>query len=285
VAVCSLIWGTTWLVITFQFGSVPAVWSIAYRFALAGAALAAWRLLRGNSLRLTPAQHLNALGQGLFTFALDYSLVYAAEQRVLSGAVAVVFAALALVNLITFRLALGRKASLLTWAGAVVGMIGVGFLSAGELAKTDLHGSTALGLGLAMAGVITAAIGNLFAWRQEATQANLVSATAWAMLYGSCILAAWALVTGQPIGFELTFKYVASLVYLAVFGSVTAFIIFYALARRRSYTFASYTAALTPPTAMVASAAFEGAHWGWAAVAGLLLVLGGQILLIKAPRT
>lgn len=285
VIVCSTIWGTTWLVITFQLGRVPAVWSIAYRFALAAAVLAAWRVLRGNSLKLTRAQHLNALGQGLFTFALDYSFVYAAEQRVLSGVVAVVFAAMALVNLVTFRLAVGRRASLLTWGGAALGMVGVAVLSIGELARTDLHGSTVLGIILAFIGVVTAAIGNLFAWRQQTSQANVVSATAWAMFYGALLLAGWAVVTGQPIAFDPSAKYIGSLVYLAVFGSVIAFIIYYALARRRSYTFASYTAALTPPTAMIASSLFEGAHWGWPALAGLLLVLSGQILLIKAPHT
>ena len=105
------------------------------------------------------------------------------------------------------------------------------------------------------------------------------------MAYGAGALAIWALLTGQPPAFDMRLPYVLSLIYLAVFGSVIAFIVYYALARRRSYTFASYIAALTPPTAMLASALFEGARWGPAALVGLALVLSGQVLLIRASQT
>jgi drug/metabolite transporter (DMT)-like permease len=285
VAVCSVIWGTTWYVITFQLGVVPPVWSVAYRFALAGLALFAWCLVTRQKLGLTPAQHLNALGQGIFTFSLDYSFVYIAETRVLSGVVAVVFASLALFNLITFRLVLGRRASPLAWAGAAVGVLGVAVLSYGELARADMSPAAMIGLGFAFAGVLTACVGNLFAYRQEAAGASVAGSTAWAMAYGAGALALYALATGLPPAFDTSAAYVLSLVYLALFGSVVAFVVYYALARRRSYTFASYIAALTPPTAMLASALFEGAKWGPAALVGLALVLSGQVLLIRAAKT
>ena len=91
--------------------------------------------------------------------------------------------------------------------------------------------------------------------------------------------------TGQPWRFEASVRYVGSLLYLSVFGSVTAFVVFYFLARRRSYTFAAYVAALTPPTAMILSGLTEQAHWGWAAFAGVALVLAGQVLLIRGTRS
>ena len=203
----------------------------------------------------------------------------------LSGVVAVVFASLALFNLVVFRLVLGRSASWLAWGGAGLGVAGVAVLSWGELAKADMDPQTLAGIGLALLGVLTGAVGNIFAFRQEALRAPVGAATAWAMGYGALVLAVWALATGQPIAFDTRLPYVASLAYLALFGSVIAFIVYYFLARRRSYTFASYIAALTPPTAMLASALFEGAHWGLPAIAGLILVLAGQILLIRAPRT
>jgi len=34
---CVLIWGSTWLAITYQLGQVPPAVSVAYRFALAAA--------------------------------------------------------------------------------------------------------------------------------------------------------------------------------------------------------------------------------------------------------
>ena len=47
---------------------------------------------------------------------------------------------------------------------------------------------------------------------------------------------------------------------------------------------ASYISALTPPIAMLVSVLFEDARFGWPAAAGLLLVLSGQALLIRAPK-
>ena len=82
IAVCSLIWGTTWFAITLQLGAVDPTWSIIYRFTLAALLMFGWLAITRRRIALTRAQHLAAFGQGLFTFAIDYGMVYAAEQRV-----------------------------------------------------------------------------------------------------------------------------------------------------------------------------------------------------------
>ncbi|HEX8233786.1 MAG TPA: EamA family transporter [Caulobacteraceae bacterium] len=283
--VCAVIWGTTWHAITYQLGAVPAAWSVSYRFALASALLFAWLLVTRRRIALRPAEHLSAMGLGLFTFTLDYGFVYAAEARITSAVVAVVFASLALLNLVLFRIVLKRKPSPLAWGGALLGVAGVLGLFASELMRADMQPKAWVGLGFALAAVLTAGVGNLFAWRQQRDGTDVAPATAWAMGYGALALALWALATGQPPSFDPSPAYVLSLLYLSVFGSVIAFVVYYALARRRSYTFASYVAALTPPTAMLVSTLFEGVSWGPAALLGLLLVLGGQVLMIRAQRT
>jgi drug/metabolite transporter (DMT)-like permease len=285
IAVCSLIWGTTWFAITLQLGSVSPTWSIIYRFSIAAAAMFAWLAFTRRRIALTRAQHLAALGQGLFTFTLDYALVYAAEQRVPSAVVAITFAALSLCTLILFRLVLGRRASRLAWAGAAMGVIGVGFLFAEQLAGAQMASRAVIGLTCAVVGMLTAAIGNYFAWRQQEAGGEVVPSTAWAMAYGVALLVVWALVSRAPIGFDPRPAYVLSLLYLAVIGSVVAFLVYFALARRRSYALASYVSALTPPVAMLASAIFEGVKWGPLALVGLAVVLAGQLLLIRAPKS
>src|SRR5512143_252980 len=109
IAVCTLCWGTTWYAITLQLGVVDPIVSVTYRFVLAAFLLLVWCLIRRESIALTRAQHVAALGVGLFTFAIDYALVYWAEQRVTSAVVAVVFASMSFVNLIGFRLAFGQR--------------------------------------------------------------------------------------------------------------------------------------------------------------------------------
>lgn len=262
----------------------PPVVSVVYRFGLAALVLFAWLLITRKTLKLSPRQHLMVAGQGLFVFALQYPLVYVAEGHVVSAVVAVIFASLSFVNLILFRVALGLKAAPLAWAGSAVGLLGVGALSRSEAVRANMSPETLLGIGFGLAGVLTAAIGNLFAAKSQALEVPIAPSTAWAMAYGTGGLAIYALVTGQSFTFEPTAAYIASLASLAIFGSVAAFLLYYALARRTGYSFASYISALTPPIAMGISTAFEGARRGWEALVGLVLVVVGQYLLIRAPK-
>ena len=284
-AVCSLIWGTTWRVIKLQLGTVPPLESVVYRFALAAALLFGWLLAMRRPIALTRAQHLTVLAQGAFGFCIQYSLVYIAEEKIPSGAMAVIFAATAFINLLAFRLLLKHRAPPLAWAGVLLGLAGVAAMSASQILQAEGRGDGRLGVLIALAGVLTAVIGNMFAARAQTLRVAVVPATAWAMGYGAALLGGFVLVTGQPWRFEASVRYVGSLLYLSVFGSVTAFVVFYFLARRRSYTFAAYVAALTPPTAMVLSSLTEQARWGWAAFAGVALVLAGQVLLIRGARS
>jgi drug/metabolite transporter (DMT)-like permease len=284
VAVCALIWGTTWYAITLQLGVVDAIASVTYRFGLAAAVILIGCLVTGRKLALTRAQHFAAMGQGLFVFAIDYAFVYWAEERVASAVVAVVFAALAFLNLILFRVVARQKASRLAWAGAFMGVLGVAALFGSELLKADMNPRAALGLLFALLAVLGAGIGNLFAWRGQTLGGAVIPMTGWSMLYGTGFLILYGLATGVVWGFELTPAYIGSLLYLSLLGSVTAFLLFFWIARTRGYAAASYISALTPPIAMLVSVVMEGAVFGMAAFAGLALVLIGQIMLARAPK-
>ena len=284
-AACSLIWGTTWRAIKLEVGPVPVVESVIYRFALASALLFALCAATGRSVRLTPRQHLEALGQGALAFGVQYVLVYTAEQTLPSGALAVIFATVVFANLILFRIAFGQRASPLAWLATLLGLLGVAALSTSQLQTPGGAADQGLAIGLAVAGVAAAACGNMFAARVQRAGVAIAPGTAWAMGYGAGLLALWVLATGQPWRFEATAGYVGGLVYLAVLGSVTAFLVYYSLARRRGYTFAAYVAALTPPTAMIISSVTESTRWGLGAFAGLGLVLAGQVLLIYGSKS
>lgn len=284
IAVCALIWGTTWFAITLQLGPVDPIVSIVWRFGLAAAVLFGFCAVTRRPLRLTRAQHFAAVGQGAFVFAVSYGFVYAAEGQVASAVVAVIFAALAFVNLILFRVMAGQRAAPAAWLGAVLGVAGVGVLSFGQLTTAGAGLDPGLGVLFAICAVLASALGNWFAWRGQQAGAPVLAATAWAMAYGAAMLAAYGVATGVTWRIEPTPAYVLSLLYLSLFGSVIAFGLYFTIARHRGYALASYISALTPPIAMLVSVAFENARFGWSALAGLALVLTGQVLLIRAPK-
>ncbi|MEQ1490356.1 MAG: EamA family transporter [Terricaulis sp.] len=260
IVVCTLAWGTTWFAITKQLGVVDPVVSVTYRFALAAVLLFAWGALRREKLALTRAQHFAALGVGF------------------------VFAAMAFMNLIVFRFAFNQRAPLLAWAAGGLGVLGVGFLSWEEISSAELSNRALAGISLTLAGVLSAAIGNVYARKGEMAGAGVIASTGWAMGYGAAMLAVFAVATGKTWAFEFTAPYIVSLLHLSLVGSVIAFALYYGLARRRGYATASYISALTPPLAMFVSAMFEDKSWGVFALGGVVLVLAGQVLLLRSKR-
>ena len=197
---------------------------------------------------------------------------------------AVTFASLTFINLVLFRVLVGQKAAAASWGGAVLGLVGVAVLSGGEVLGAGFDQRAALGVGLALIATTASAFGNFFAWKGQQHGSQAIPATAWAMAYGTGLLVIYGLATGVEFTIDPNLTYVGSLLYLSVFGSVIAFGLYFTIARMIGYALASYVSALTPPVAMLVSVLFEGAHFGWSALVGLLLVLSGQALMIRAPR-
>lgn len=284
IAICTLIWGTTFYAITLQLGVVDPSVSVVYRFTLAAALLFAWCKLRGDAIALTRQGHVAAIGVGVFLFGVSYALVYAAELYVVSAVVAVVYAASAFVNLVAFRIAFGLKARLLSWLGAALGVVGVALISWSEIASANASERAGMGIGFAVIAVLMASVGNLAARRGEDAGAPVTSLTAWSMAYGALSLAAFAAITGRAWEFESTPAYIGSLLYLAVAGSVIAFLLYFGLARRRGYATASYIGAISPLVAMLVSGLLEDKSWSPVAFVAVALVLAGQALLLRGKR-
>ncbi|MBL8550702.1 MAG: EamA family transporter [Hyphomonadaceae bacterium] len=281
---CTIVWGTTWYAITLQLGAVDAVASVVYRFGLAAAVLFAWLAVRRERLWLSGREHLAVVGVGVCIFSVNYVFVYWAEERIASAVAAVIFAAMAFINLVLFRVAFGERAAPAAWLAAALGISGVAVLSWGEIRHAQFGAEAGVGVGLALVGMIGAALGNAFAHRKVYAAIPVAASTAWAMLYGTLALAAFALITGRSWAFTPTPGYVGSLIYLSLAGSVAAFLFYFMLARRRGFTLASYISALTPPIAMGMSALFEDKSWSALALGGVGLILAGQWLLLGARR-
>lgn len=65
---------------------------------------------------------------------------------------------------------------------------------------------------------------------------------------------------------------------------VDTFVLYFELARRHSFTLASYILALTPLVAMTMSTLFEGKRWSGPELSGAGLILAGQWLLLRTGR-
>lgn len=269
-----LIWASTWHVILYQLDStVPALTSVGWRFALAALMLAALVRRQGRSLQLPATAHAYALGTGVIQYAGNYWAVYEAERYVPSGLVAVLFCLMVFMNAVVAWLLWRQPVSrrfLVASSGAV---LGVALIFWPEIASTGARPDAALGLGLSLFAVVAAVIGGFFTMVLTRRGLPLMPVLAWSMGYGALFLFALSLGTGQGLQFDLAPSYLGSLVYLAAFGSVVAFTLYYKLAERQGPAQAALVGVMVPVIALVVSAAFEGWQATPQAIAGMALCL------------
>lgn len=113
----------------------------------------------------------------------------------------------------------------------------------------------------------------------------MLSTNAYAMLYGTLSMLLIILFTRTPFSIETTVSYVSALFYLAVFGSVIGFGVYFALVGRIGTGAAAYATLLFPLVALAISTAFENYVWTKSALLGLCLILSGNIFMFVKLKT
>jgi drug/metabolite transporter (DMT)-like permease len=275
------IWGTTWIALKLQLGVVPIPWSIAYRFALAGAVLFAWLALTGRLRVPRRAARPLILAQGLALFCVNFICFLHASRTIASGLVAVVFSTATLWNALGARLVFRRPLTPAVVGGALVGLAGLSMMFWPELARHEASAGTWQGLAFALAGTLCFSAGNLLSARLQALGEPPWLTNAWGMGVGAGVLVAGCLVAGVPMAFDPSPGYVGALLYLALPGSVVGFTAYLVLVGPLGPERAAYCTVLFPLVALAVSAAVEGYRWTSPAGTGLVLVMAGNLLVFR----
>jgi len=283
-AITVLIWGTTWIALKFQVGSVAPELSVAYRFAIASAIVFGWALATRQRLRFAWRSHLLLAVMGAFLFSFNFYFFYRAAAFMTSGLLAVVFSLAVVLNIINGRLLLGRRAAPRTLAAAALGLAGIVALFWPEVERFDLADAGTAGLLLSLAGTLCFSLGNMASARAQLLGLPIVSCNAWGMAYGSLIMFVLALVGGAPFTFDPSPSYSAALLYLAIFGSVFGFGAYLTLLGRIGADRAAYATVLFPLVALAISTLVEDYVWTPVALIGVALVLGGNLLVLLPGR-
>ena len=284
--VFTAIWGSTWIVIRGQLGVVPPQWSVAYRFVIAAAAMAAVAAWKGQDLRLGRTGALAAIFLGFAQFCINFNAVYLAERHITSGVVATVFALLLIPSSLLAWAFLGQRPSARFAWSSLVAVAGILLLFAHELHE---HGASSAqiagGIALTLVGMVGAAAANVFQARPEIRRFPLLALIAWSMAAGAVIDGIVAFVmTGPPV-FDPSPVYWAGLVYLALPASVLTFSLYYPVVRKIGPGKAAYSSVIFPIIAMGFSTWLEDYRWTPLAIAGAALALGGMAGALSRGRT
>lgn len=277
----ALIWGSTFFVIKFQLGVVDPTWSVSYRFILAGCLLLAFAKIRGLNLNFSTKQHLRIFQQGILLFGFNYWFVYIAEQQLVSALVAVAFSTIIFLNILFGTLILGKRSEKKVYLGAFLGISGTILLFRQELMNIELENLPIFHLIICFTSVVIASLGNITSAFNQSHKLPVMQTNAFGMLYGGITIGLIALFTGVEMSFDMGFNYVGSLVYLALFGSIFAFGGYLTLIGKIGADKASYVLVVIPVIAVTLSVIFEGYEFGWQVIAGMTLILGGNVLVLR----
>ena len=276
-----IIWGTTWLAIKFQLGSVDPMVSVLYRFIAAAVTLILYCKLRGLNMRYRLRDHIFMALQGLVLFSVNYWLIYLAEVHVTSGLVAVIFSSIVFLNMINGAVLLGSPIYSNVVMGAAIGVLGIVLVFWSQLASFSLSDKTALGLVLSVVSTYMASLGNIISARHQKHHLPVIQTNAYGMAYGAGIIGLISIISGRSFSFEMSLPYVGSLLYLTLFGTVIAFGCYLKLIGRIGADRAAYATMLFPIVALGISTFYEGYQWHARNIIGMAIVLIGNGMVLN----
>jgi len=275
-----LIWGTTFFAVEFQLGLVAPEISLAYRFVAASLILFGWCAYRKKQLAFRLRQHAWFLLLGAMLFGINYIFAYRSQIYVASALTAIAFSTMLWMNIVNARLFFGVRASRSVIVGAISGVGGIALLFAPQVSDLSFGDDALVGVALSMGSAFVASLGNMVSQRAQKERLPVLQSNAWGMLYGSALTAVAAAAQGHAFTFEFSPGYIASLAYLAIFGSIVAFGAYLTLLGRIGAHRAGYAMVMFPLIALTLSAAYEGLAIDGLTIAGAALVLGGNLLVL-----
>jgi drug/metabolite transporter (DMT)-like permease len=275
------IWGSTWLAIKVGLNDLPPLTFAGIRFVIAAVMLFAIILIRRIRLPATAADWRILAWTGFLNITVNYALVFWGEQYLASGLAALLNATVPLFGLpLAHRYIASERLTARRISGVLLGLAGVAIVCSAELGGNGTHAfwaSVAIivaSLAGAQGSVLVKAKGGHF---DPALLAGVQMAT-------GCIplLLGGILLEGNPVEYHWTMRAFVALAYLAVVGSVVAFLAYYWLIRHIEVTSVLLIPLVTPLVAVLLGVTLLGEKIGWGTAAGGSAILVGVALVVFA---
>src|SRR5215207_6495082 len=278
------IWGSTWLFIKLGLADLPPISFAGIRFVIACLILFSIIRIRGIQLPRARADWILLSATGILSFGLNYGLIFWGEQYISSGLAALLQATIPAFALVFAHFHLPGER--LTWArigGVVLGVCGVAVVFSNQLAvagRQALAGCVALILSAAFAAYSNVLV------KAHGKNLNPAILTAGQMFFGLLLLLAVGIpLEGNPFRFHWTPMAVIALLYLAVVGSVIAFLLYYWLILNMDVTKSMLIALVTPVVAVILGMIVLNEEFGWRTLAGgAMIILGIAFIVLRRNR-
>ncbi len=278
------IWGSTWLFIKLGLEDLPPITFAGIRFVIACAILFLIIRIRGIQLPRSRSDWTLLAVTGILAFGLNYGLIFWGEQYISSGLAALLQATIPAFGLVFAHFHLpGERLSWSKIGGVVLGVCGVAVVFSNQLAVAGRQ---------AVAGCVAMIFSSIFvAYSNVLVKAygknlNPAIMAAGQMLFGLLLLLAVGIpLEGNPLRFHWTPMAVIALLYLAVVGSVIAFLLYYWLVLNMDVTKSMLIALITPVVAVLLGMIVLNEEFGWRTLAGgAMIMLGIAFIVVRRNR-
>jgi drug/metabolite transporter (DMT)-like permease len=273
-----LIWGSTWLFIKLGLEDLPPFTFAGIRFVIAATILFGIIKVYGFTLPRSRSDWGLLAITGVLSFSFNYGAVFWGEQYVSSGLSAVLQATIPLFGLVIAHFFLpAERMTTLRILGVLMGVLGVGVVFSNQL---HASGPNALaGSVVIVTGAACTAYANVLV-KGRAKHLNPAILAGAQMVFGLIpLLLAGVFLEGNPFRFHWTRMAVVALVYLAIVGSVVAFLLYYWLVQHMDVTKTMLIALVTPVTAVLLGMVVLNEQLNWRTFAGGALIICGIGLL------
>ena len=268
------IWGSTWLFIKLGLADLPPLTFAGIRFVISCLFLFALVFVRRLPLPRGRGAWWLLFVTGVLSFSLNYGLVFWAEQHISSGLAAVLQATMPAFGLVLAHFHLpGERMTWVKIAGVVLGVFGVAVVFSNQLA---VSGRQALAGCIAMVlSAFFAAYSNVLV-KRYGRGLNPAIIAAGQMFFGLIPLLLFGVaVEGNPLQLRWTATAIVSLFYLALVGSVVAFLLYYWLMQNMDVTKTMLISLVTPVVAVILGMLALDEELGWRTLAGGAMIIAG----------
>lgn len=275
---CSLIWGSTFLLISVGNDTLAPVWAASLRLALAAVLLTLIARLLRHPFPRGPALRA-AAAYGFLQFGVNFPMLYWGEKTFPSGLTAVLYATIPLSTaLMTAALGMERLTAF-KLAGTGVALAGVALLFSDQLG-----GSVGLAPGLVIFAAATFAAWSGVILKRGPRQSPLWSNAVGAIVgLAVCLIVSFAI--GEPHPFPASFAAWFPVLYLTLAGSVGAFVLFAWLINHWPVTRVSFIGVVNPIVALLLGWLVRDEHLTLASLGGSALILVGLVFGLRGSAT
>ena len=270
------IWGSTWLAIRVAVHDLPPMGAAAVRFLLAALVLWVFAMARGLSWPKSRAEWIPQIVLSVSMMAVPFGLLFWAEQYIMAGMAAVLYATIPIMVAIFNPMVGGHIPDRRTMFSMLIAMGGVAYIFQSQFSASRM---ALIGGAAIMVAAVCCAFSAIYAKRHHVV--HPVVSTCVQLILGGMLLFCVARVVEPGATWNWSRPAIIALAYMVVFGSAVAFAVYYWLLRQVEAWQASSTSLIVPLVAIYLDASLAQEHVPWDVVAASVLVIASVGVVLR----